>query len=72
MSYTEDPIFRESLQPDTVVHSNPSTWEEEANRSPSSRPVWWTEQVPGQARLHRETFSQSIFRNIMGTSQHSL
>jgi hypothetical protein len=43
-----------------VVHVfNPSTQEAEAAGSPSSRPAWSTDQVPGQIGLNRETLSQS-------------
>jgi hypothetical protein len=39
-----------------VVHAfNPSSWEAEADGSPSWRSAWATEQVPGQPGLHRET-----------------
>ena len=42
-----------------VAHAfNPSTWEAEAGRFLSSRPVWSTEWVPGQPGLHRETLSR--------------
>ena len=41
-----------------VVHAfNPGIQEAETGRSPSSRPVWSTEQVPGQPGIHRETLS---------------
>jgi hypothetical protein len=41
------------------VHAfNPSTWEAEAGRFLSSRPVWSTEWVPGQSELYRETLSR--------------
>jgi hypothetical protein len=30
---------------------NPSTWEAEADGSLSSRPAWYTEQIPGQPGL---------------------
>lgn len=36
---------------------NPSTSEAEAERSLSSQPVWYTERVPGQPGLPRETQS---------------
>jgi hypothetical protein len=39
-----------------VAHTfNSSTWEAEAGRFLSSKPVWSTEWVPGQQGLHRET-----------------
>jgi hypothetical protein len=46
-----------------VAHAfSPSTWEAEAEaeagRFLSSRPAWFTEWVPGQPGLHRETLSQ--------------
>jgi ABC-type phosphate/phosphonate transport system substrate-binding protein len=42
-----------------VVHAfNPSTWEAEAGRALSLRPVWTTELVPGQPGLHRKTLPQ--------------
>jgi hypothetical protein len=42
-----------------VAHSfNSTTWEAEAGRFLSLRPVWSTEGVPGQTGLHRETLSQ--------------
>jgi hypothetical protein len=42
-----------------VVHAfHPSTWEAEAGGFLSSRPAWFTEWVPGQPGLHRETLSQ--------------
>jgi hypothetical protein len=45
--------------PGVVVHAfNPSTQEAEAGGFLSLRPVWSTEWVPGQPRLHRETLSQ--------------
>jgi hypothetical protein len=37
---------------------NPSTWEAEADGSLSLRPDWFTEQVPGLPKTHRETFSK--------------
>ena len=37
---------------------NPSTWEAEAGRFLSSRTAWFTECVPGQPGLHRETLSR--------------
>jgi hypothetical protein len=71
-----------------VAHAfNPRTWEEEAGRFLSSRPAWFTEWVPGQPRLHRETLSwekkerkrerekeKEILSppNVMCTSQHPL
>ena len=42
---------------------NPSTWEAEAGEFLSSRPAWFTDWVPGQPRLHRETLSQEIKNN---------
>jgi hypothetical protein len=42
-----------------VVHAfNPSTWEAEAGGFLSLRPAWYTERVPGQPLLYRETLSQ--------------
>jgi hypothetical protein len=42
-----------------VAHAfNPSTWETEAGGFLSSRPAWFTEWVPGQPGLHRETLSR--------------
>jgi hypothetical protein len=39
-----------------VAHAfNPSTWEAEVGKALSSRPVWSTELVPEQTRLHKET-----------------
>jgi hypothetical protein len=35
-----------------VYTFNSSTWEAEAGGSPSSRPAWSREQVPGQSELH--------------------
>jgi ABC-type phosphate/phosphonate transport system substrate-binding protein len=44
---------------DMVVHAfNPSTWEAEAGRFLSLKLAWFTELVPGQPWLHRETLSQ--------------
>jgi hypothetical protein len=47
-----------------VAHTlNPSTQvaeaEAEEGRSPSFRPAWSTERIPGQPGLHRETLSQN-------------
>ena len=42
-----------------MVHAfNPSTGEAEAGGFLSSRPAWFTEWVPGQPGLHRETLSR--------------
>jgi hypothetical protein len=42
-----------------MVHFfNPSTQEAEAVGSLSLRPTWYTERVPGQPGLHRETLFQ--------------
>ena len=50
-------LSQNSKQPDAVAHTfHPSTWEEEAGISLSSRPAWSTEQVSGQ--LHREIISE--------------
>ena len=47
-----------------VPHAfNPSPWEAEAGRSLSLRPTWYTERVPGQQELHRETPSQTKYIN---------
>jgi hypothetical protein len=47
-------------QQEVVAHTfNPSTWEAEAGRFLSSRPAWFTQQVPGQPNLHRETLSEN-------------
>jgi hypothetical protein len=47
------------MKPGVVAHAfNPSSWEAEAGGFLSSRPAWSTEQVPGQAGLHRETLPQ--------------
>jgi hypothetical protein len=44
--------------PGVLVHIfNPSTQESEAGGTLSSKPAWFTEQVPGQPGLHRETLS---------------
>ena len=41
-----------------VAHAfNPSTWESEASRFLSLRPVWFTQWVPGQPGLYRESLS---------------
>ena len=37
---------------------NPSTGAAEAGGSLSWKPVWSTEQIPGQLELHRETLSR--------------
>jgi hypothetical protein len=42
-----------------VAHAfDPSTWEAEAGGFLGSRPAWFTEWVPGQPGLHRETLSR--------------
>jgi hypothetical protein len=42
-----------------VAHTfNPSTWEAKAGKFLSLRSAWFTERVPGQPVLHRETLSQ--------------
>jgi hypothetical protein len=51
--------FLKSLHSRAVVaHTiNLSTWEAEAGGFLGSRPAWFTERVPGQPGLHRETLS---------------
>jgi hypothetical protein len=50
-----------------LVHAfNPSTWEAETDGSLSSRPVWSSEQVPGQPGLHRETLTQEKRKTLGG------
>jgi hypothetical protein len=52
-------LIKESIGPAVVAHTfNPSTWEAEAGGFLSSRPAWFTEWVPGQPGLHRETLSR--------------
>jgi hypothetical protein len=42
-----------------VVHAfNPSSWKGETGRFLSLRPAWFTERVPVQPGLYRETLSQ--------------
>jgi hypothetical protein len=49
-------IKNESFSQTVVAHAfNPSTQEAEAGGSLSLRPAWFTEQVPGQPWLPRET-----------------
>lgn len=44
-----------------VEHAfNLNTWESEEGKSLSLRPIWSTEEVPGQSRLHRETLYSPI------------
>jgi hypothetical protein len=51
--------FKILEEPGVVAHAfNPSTWEAEASRFLSLRPVWSIEFVPAQPGLHRETPSQ--------------
>jgi hypothetical protein len=53
------------FKPGVVAHAfNPSTREAEAGGFLSSRPAWFTEWVPGQPELHRETLSQKNQKNI--------
>jgi hypothetical protein len=54
------PILDKSLGKTQVVVAHtfdPSTWEAEEGRFLSLRPDWFTEWVPGQLGLHRETLS---------------
>ena len=46
-----------------VVAFNPSTWEAETGRFPSSRPAWSTKWVPGQPGLHLSRKNQKPKQN---------
>jgi hypothetical protein len=50
---------------------NPSTQEAETGRSLSLRPAWFTERVPGQPGLHRETMSGNKQTNKQTTTTGS-
>jgi hypothetical protein len=55
-----------------VAHTfYPSTWEVEAGRLLSSRPVWSTEWVPGHPGLHRETLSRKKQKNKNKTNKQT-
>jgi hypothetical protein len=61
-----------NMQPGLMAKAfNPNTREAETGRSPSSRPVWSTKQIPGQPGLYIETLSQKA-KTEQYVSKHKL
>jgi hypothetical protein len=55
-----------------VTSFDPSTWEAEADRSMSSRPIWYRDLVTEQPGLHKETLSRKIKITIIRNNNNNI